>query len=53
MQYYLAPMEGITTFIYRKAYFDYFGGVDRYFTPFITSTGLSAKEKADILPGAQ
>ena len=36
MQYYLAPMEGITTYIYRNAYAKYFGGIDKYFTPFIS-----------------
>lgn len=36
MQFYLAPMEGITTYIYRNAYARYFGGIDKYFTPFIT-----------------
>lgn len=32
---YLAPLEGITGYIYRNAYQKYFGGIDRYFTPFI------------------
>lgn len=36
MQYYLAPMEGITTYIYRNAHARYFGGIDKYFTPFIS-----------------
>ena len=37
MKYYLAPMEGITTYIYRKAVHDFFGdGVDKYFTPFFS-----------------
>ncbi len=37
MKFYLAPMEGITTYIYRNAYNRYFGGIDKYFTPFIAS----------------
>lgn len=37
MKFYLAPMEGITTYIYRNAYNHYFGGIDKYFTPFIAS----------------
>ena len=35
MKYYLAPLEGITTYVYRNAYHKYFGGIDRYYTPFI------------------
>lgn len=50
MQYYLAPMEGITTYIYRNAYARYFGHIDKYFTPFIASKKMNAKEVRDILP---
>ncbi len=50
MQYELAPMEGITGYIYRNAYVKYFGGMDRYYTPFIASTGLNHKELNDVLP---
>ncbi len=50
MQYELAPMEGITGYIYRNAYVKYFGGMDRYYTPFISSTGLNHKELNDVLP---
>ena len=35
MQYYLAPLEGITTYVYRNAYHKYFRQMDKYFTPFI------------------
>lgn len=50
MLYELAPMEGITGYIYRNAYVKYFGGMDRYYTPFIASTGLNHKELNDVLP---
>lgn len=50
MQYYLAPMEGITTYIYRNAHARYFGGIDKYFTPFISDKNLSSREIRDILP---
>lgn len=50
MQVYLAPLEGITTYVYRKAYNRYFGGVDRYFTPFIVNKKLAKKEIEGILP---
>lgn len=35
MKYYLAPLEGITTYVYRNAYHKYFKQMDKYFTPFI------------------
>lgn len=35
MQYYLAPMEGITTWIYRKAHAEVYGALDKYFIPFL------------------
>ena len=62
MQYYLAPMEGITTYIYRNAHARYFGGIDKYFTPFISDKNLitdrnssgnksiNPRELRDILP---
>ena len=37
MKYYLAPLEGITTFVYRNAVHRIFGdGVDKYYTPFFS-----------------
>ncbi|MXP75291.1 diguanylate cyclase [Lachnospiraceae bacterium WCA-9-b2] len=53
MQYYLAPLEGITTRIYRRVYHDCFTPMDKYFTPFLSphlKKGFSAKEKAELLP---
>ena len=50
MQIYLAPLEGITTYTYRRAYQRNFGGVDRYFTPFIVNKKLGAREIEGILP---
>ena len=38
MRYYLAPMEGVTTAVYRAQHHAFFGGVDKYFIPFITPT---------------
>ena len=37
MKYYLAPMEGITGYIYRNAYEKFFHNIDKYFTPFIVA----------------
>ena len=53
MKYYLAPMEGITGYIYRNAYEKYFHNIDKYFTPFIVpnqSLSLKTKELRDLLP---
>ena len=50
MQIYLAPMEGITTFVYRNAFSHYYGGIDKYFTPFLTNKGLNYKETNEVLP---
>ena len=53
MKYYFAPMEGITGYIFRNAHHACFGGIEKYYTPFITSKagkGLSTREKNDILP---
>ena len=33
---YLAPLEGITDSIYRNTYERYYGGVEKYFTPFLS-----------------
>ncbi len=32
---YLAPMEGLTGYVYRDVFRELFGGADKYFTPFI------------------
>jgi tRNA-dihydrouridine synthase len=53
MQIYLAPLEGITNSIYRTALHKHFGGVDRYFTPFITPSAkgvLGSRILRDVLP---
>lgn len=53
MKYYVAPMEGITGYIYRNAHHDLFPGVDKYFTPFLSPNQnrcFTPREKRDILP---
>ncbi|MBY6929927.1 tRNA dihydrouridine synthase [Clostridium botulinum] len=53
MKYYLAPMEGITGYIYRNTYEKFFHNIDKYFTPFIVtnkSRSLKSKELRDVLP---
>ncbi|MBQ7378366.1 MAG: tRNA-dihydrouridine synthase family protein [Clostridia bacterium] len=53
MKYYLAPMEGLTDSVYRTLHHKYFGGVDRYYTPFFSPTEvhpLSARELRELAP---
>ena len=51
MNYYLAPMEGITGYTYRNVYRKYFVEADKYFTPFIsTHEKLGNKEKRELDP---
>ena len=53
MKFYLAPMEGVTGYIYRNAYHKFFHNIDCYYTPFLAPNkhhGFSSREKNDILP---
>lgn len=53
MKYYLAPMEGITGYIYRNACHTYFEAYDKYFLPFVApheKRSFNAKERNDLLP---
>ncbi len=53
MLMYQAPLEGITGYIYRKAIFQYFGGVDKYFSPFISPYEkriITNKERHQLCP---
>ena len=53
MRLYLAPLEGITSYIYRKALYQCFDGFDKYFIPFIRAKqnlNFSGREKKDISP---
>lgn len=53
MHIYFAPLEGITTYPYRNLNHKYFGGVEKYFTPFLApgpEQGMSVKEMRDVLP---
>lgn len=53
MKYYLAPLEGITTYIYRNAYHSIFYPMDKYFSPFLVprmKKSFNSREINDILP---
>lgn len=51
MQYYFAPLEGLTDSIYRRLHHQYFPGMDRYYTPFLSPTvhhQLTPKEAREL-----
>ena len=51
MRYYFAPMEGLTDSIYRRLHHKYFGGIDRYYMPFLSPTihrSLTHKEDREL-----
>ena len=53
MKFYLAPLEGITGYLYRRAYQDFFHNVDKYFIPFVEphrKRDFNAKERNEISP---
>lgn len=53
MNYYLAPLEGITTWVYRKAHAEVYGPLDKYFIPFIEpheKRAFKTRELQEILP---
>ncbi len=53
MKLYFAPLEGITTYIYRNTHREMFGGCDSYYAPFITPSEnerITRKSLRDILP---
>ena len=53
MQYYFAPMEGVTGAIYRSTFHRCFTPLDRYYTPFLSPTQdrrLTARQWSEIDP---
>lgn len=51
MQYYFAPLEGITDRIYRDVHHKFFPGIHRYYTPFLSPTvhrSLTPKEVREL-----
>ncbi len=50
---YFAPMEGVTDYVFRRVHRRHFGGVDKYFIPFLSPTHsltFSTRERNDVLP---
>ena len=53
MRFDIAPMEGVTTRIYRTVHAIHFPGADRYYTPFISATpefNLKGKDLREVDP---
>ncbi len=53
MTYYLAPMEGITGYLFRQTLAEVFGPPDKCFTPFVSPNGnqaMTRREREDVLP---
>ena len=53
MKIYCAPLEGITTYIFRNAYNEIYGDVDKYFAPFMSPSdkcAMTPKERKDVSP---
>lgn len=53
MQICFAPLEGVTDAVYRRTHHACFGGVDKYYIPFLSPTQtlvLSPREKRSIAP---
>ena len=51
MQYYFAPLEGLTDSIYRRLHHAHFSGIDRYYTPFFSPTvhrSLTPREAREL-----
>lgn len=50
-QYYAAPMEGMTTWLWRQVHHRIFGGADKYFTPFLSPNAtrtFQTKERREV-----
>lgn len=49
MQIYMAPMEGVTNYVFRKVYIKHFSRVDKFFTPFITPHMKKGFSKSELM----
>ena len=53
IQFYLAPMESVTGYVYRNVYQAMFGDMDKYVTPFIAPSKkkiLKTRERKEVAP---
>lgn len=52
MEFYFAPLEGITGYLYRQVYHAFYTGIDRYYIPFIVpkeKKHLNTRERNDVM----
>ena len=47
-EFYMAPMEGVTTYVFRNVFDKYYNGIDKYYTPFVASSKLKGREKSEV-----
>ncbi|MBQ6016626.1 MAG: tRNA-dihydrouridine synthase family protein [Clostridiales bacterium] len=53
MKIYFAPLEGITNYIFRNAYNEIYGHIDKYFAPFISPSEkcpITPRERKEVTP---
>lgn len=53
MKFYFAPLEGLTTYVYRNIHHRMFKGIDKYYTPFVSPSSnhnFKSREKKDVIP---
>ena len=53
MRIYFAPMEGITNYIFRNAFNEIYGHIDKFFAPFISPSekyAMTPRERKDVTP---
>ena len=53
MNIYFAPLEGITGYLFRNAYNEIYGHIDKYFAPFISPSEkcpITPRERKDVTP---
>lgn len=48
MEFYFAPMEGITSYTYRNLHHRFFGGVEKYYTPFLSPSAENGPEHKGV-----
>lgn len=51
--FYCAPLEGLTSFVFRRAHARLYPGIDKYFSPFLAPAGaglFSKRERRDVAP---
>ena len=53
MKIYCAPLEGVTGYIFRNAYNEIYGHIDKFFAPFISPSEkcpITPRERKDLIP---